>query len=138
MWLGNPSDPVAFPVNIVISMNKAWLFVARKQANEDPHHMMHGCSFSRQVWHFLLVPDRLHRFTTMQQIDNVDWWTSVMVVAQWFTHPEISSLVAVGLRFIWLERNIRVFDKIYSPSEALRGEQGRCCSFGGRRGMTDM
>lgn len=80
------------------------------QIDEDTTHMLLGCSFSREVWYHSLLPLRLHRFTPTGLQDLQDWWLSITSAVSSTNRREVNTVVAATLRFIWLERNSRVFE----------------------------
>lgn len=69
------------------------------------------CSFAREVCFKILLPYRPHRFTPSVDVSLHLWCAVVnaMVVVGW--RREIDSRVVPILHSIWLEHNIRIFDK---------------------------
>jgi hypothetical protein len=69
----------------------------------------------------MLLPLRLHRLTSASS-DSIDtWWSKLSNAVPRKDQKEINSMVILVARFLWLERNNRVFDKLATmPSKLCR------------------
>jgi hypothetical protein len=74
-------------------------------------HIAINCSFSRQVWYFLLLELRLHRFTPSVVDDFATWWSHLSNAVARRDRKELNALVLLVTRSLWLKRNSHVFDK---------------------------
>lgn len=86
------------------------------QVDEDATHMLLGCVFAREVWYNILLPLRLHRFTPDGTVPLSEWWPSITRAVPPRHRRGMNTTIAATLRFIWLERNSRVFDRKASLS----------------------
>ena len=82
------------------------------QEDENLNHMLLGCSFAREVWYNVLLPWPLHRRTPTPADSIKDWWPALSNSAPSRSRRRINTMVWLVLRFIWLERNRRVFNKV--------------------------
>ena len=80
------------------------------QDDETMHHLLAGCSFSRQIWHETLgwarVPISLPAPDTPFQV----WWQSSLDIAPASMRKGISSLIILTAWWIWKQRNACIFD----------------------------
>lgn len=73
--------------------------------------MLLGCSFTREVWYHMLLPLRLLRFTPDGTRSLADWWHGLSAAVPVGQQRQTNTIIAATLRFIWLERNSRVFER---------------------------
>ena len=73
--------------------------------------MFLGCPFSQEVWYHILLPLRLHRFTPSGFQTLQDWWRTITSSVAAAHRRDLNTTIAATLRFIWLERNNRVFEQ---------------------------
>jgi hypothetical protein len=85
------------------------------QQDEDTTHMLLGCPYAREVWYSMLLPMGLHRFTPDGTKGLADWWPQLAEAGTVRHSRQTNTTVIATLRFIWLERNNRVFERKISP-----------------------
>jgi hypothetical protein len=75
-------------------------------------HLTLQCSFSREVWYFMLLPIRMHRFTPRQDDCLGEWWPKLERATSKQNKKELNALVSLVARALWLERTARVFEAL--------------------------
>jgi hypothetical protein len=88
------------------------------QQDEDTTHMLLGCAYAREVWYNMLLPLRLHRFTPDGAKPLAEWWPQMVEAVPAGQRRHLNTSTLATLRFIWLERNSRVFEHKASPAMA--------------------
>jgi hypothetical protein len=76
------------------------------QEVETIHHLLLGCSYSREVWYRLLRPRGLQVLTPTAQASLPDWWATHIPKAG---RKYFDTSVALICWLLWKERNARVF-----------------------------
>lgn len=81
--------------------------------------MLLGCSFAREVWYHILQLLRLRRFTPDGTLLLADWWPNLSAATPAGHRKMMNTTITATLRFIWLERNSRVFNHNASLASAV-------------------
>ena len=110
------------------------------QHEENIHHLLIGCVFSRQFWFSLLS---LFGVTTLapQPSDQSfqDWWRKVDEAGSGEVRKGLNSLVILGAWSIWRHRNDCVFNgSVPNVNVALRlaRDETYCWSSAGAKGLS--
>ncbi|KAF8723592.1 hypothetical protein HU200_021549 [Digitaria exilis] len=80
--------------------------------SESIDHLLVGCSFTRQVWHQLLLRENAASLTpTTQDLALAAWWTRGRKLIHKKSRKPFDSTVVLVSWAIWLERNARTFNR---------------------------
>jgi len=89
------------------------------QAPETIHHIILGCSFSRQVWHACLSLVQLQSFVFVREEPVLEWWLSQRKCVPKQLRKGFDSLFFLIGWSLWKERNLRTFDGHTSSVQQL-------------------
>jgi hypothetical protein len=91
------------------------------QEKETIKHLTPQCSYSREIWHNMLLPLHLQHHTPTAESIMALWWPALAEAVTAWHRKELNSLVVLVARELWLERNARVFDRTATmPGELCR------------------
>lgn len=86
--------------------------------------MLIQCAFAKSVWFEVLLRKRLHHFTPTGNDALQDSWPTLVAQLQPTDRSACSTLIIATLRFIWLERNARVFKHKSSTAAVVSASIG--------------
>jgi hypothetical protein len=110
------------------------------QEEEDIHHLLVGCVFSRDFWFSFLSSFGFAALAPQpSDLSFEDWWRKIDEAASGDLRPGLNSLIILGAWCIWRHRNVCVFNGA-SPSVSLvlnlaRGE-AHWWSIAGAKGIS--
>lgn len=82
------------------------------QESESINHLLVGCSFTRQIWHQMLLREEAASLTpSTQEASLAAWWTDVRKRVHKNNRKTFDSTVVLVSWAIWLERNARTFNR---------------------------
>jgi hypothetical protein len=109
------------------------------QHEENIHHLLIGCVFSREFWFSLLSHFGVAALAPQPSDQSFDdWWTKADEAASGDVKKGLNSLIILGAWSIWRHRNDCVFNGIVpNVNVALRlaREEAFCWSLAGAKGF---
>ncbi|CAM0951820.1 unnamed protein product [Alopecurus aequalis] len=81
-------------------------------ADESMDHLTVRCTFASQFWAGLFLKADMHLPVpvAVQELRLKDWWPDAVQNLPVSERKTANSIILLGIRAIWLERNARVFD----------------------------
>ncbi|CAM0881096.1 unnamed protein product [Alopecurus aequalis] len=83
-------------------------------ANENMEHLTVQCVFSRSVWHGIQQRLGIPLPIPTEHDLFAEWWTAAVRTLTKKDQCTANSLIMLVVRSLWLERNARVFERVFS------------------------
>ena len=86
---------------------------------ENAQHLFMGCAIVNIIWGQVLSWAKLPSVTPPTHANLKEWWMQARGTVTGKTRNKLDSLILLVAWEVWRERNSRVFDKVFKPTNVL-------------------
>ena len=86
---------------------------------ENAQHLFIGCAVVNIIWGNIMSWVNLQHLTPSSQLNLKEWWVQARSSISGKTRKRLDSLVLLVVWTVWRERNGRVFDKNFKPTNTI-------------------